>query len=221
MMKKTIGLAVLAAVAISTSANAASFLSGTFTIDIYNYNSSGVQANSDATLANLGSVAGTKDATVTYTGALDFRIPSGNSGTTTIADWFDSGTGTVTGLTSAVGDLTLSTPTFQNTTMFDIVGIFAPDAAFTASIQHDDGVTVLDDGLEVAASAAPTQEKTTGFSFNGGELRLIYVAANGNPSVLEVTGDDLPTTVPLPAGLPLLLAGLGGFAVLRRRKAAA
>jgi hypothetical protein len=29
-----------------------------------------------------------------------------------------------------------------------------------------------------------------------------------------------PTPVPLPAGLPLLLAGLGGLAVLRRKRAA-
>jgi len=29
-----------------------------------------------------------------------------------------------------------------------------------------------------------------------------------------------PTPVPLPAGLPLLLAALGGFAVMRRKRAA-
>ncbi|WP_438955283.1 VPLPA-CTERM sorting domain-containing protein [Cognatiyoonia sp.] len=43
---------------------------------------------------------------------------------------------------------------------------------------------------------------------------MIYVATNRDPSILNVGLEP----VPLPAGLPLLLAGLGGFALVRRRQ---
>jgi len=48
---------------------------------------------------------------------------------------------------------------------------------------------------------------------NGGDVNF-NMLPNGNP------GGNNPPPVPLPAGLPLLLAGLGAFAVMRRRAAA-
>jgi hypothetical protein len=44
----------------------------------------------------------------------------------------------------------------------------------------------------------------------GGQVRYAAIDQGSLPPDLDV--------VPLPAGLPLLLAGLGGFAILKRRK---
>ncbi|RYH05909.1 VPLPA-CTERM sorting domain-containing protein [Tropicimonas sp. IMCC6043] len=90
---------------------------------------------------------------------------------------------------------------------------------FAGSVLHDDGISAYDDGVLVslASAADPTRAITTEFLFNGGDFRLIYAAANGNPEVLSVT----TTPIPLPAGGLLLLSGLGGFAAFARRRKAA
>jgi hypothetical protein len=93
----------------------------------------------------------------------------------------------------------------------------ATPADFT--IVHDDGVAVFDDAAEIGFNRGPTGETTTFVEgFNGCTLEFLYVATNGNPSILEV--DASP--VPLPATAPLLAGALGlaGWAVRRRRKAA-
>ncbi len=141
--------------------------------------------------------------------------------TTTIGGWLATGVGgTVFGLNPATSILQLSKADINDgtatTTFFDIVGLFA--SGFSSIISHDDGISVYDDGLEIASSAAPTTVIDTAVNgFGGGTWRLIYAATNSDPSVLKVTGDDLPTTVPLPASLPLLLAGVAGIGLLRRR----
>lgn len=59
------------------------------------------------------------------------------------------------------------------------------------------------------------RSNTTNIAFRssgGGDINFDFTS-NGNP------GGNNPSPVPLPAGLPLLLAGLGAFAVLRRRQA--
>ncbi|MBT8460225.1 MAG: VPLPA-CTERM sorting domain-containing protein, partial [Boseongicola sp.] len=83
-------------------------------------------------------------------------------------------------------------------------------------IDHDDGIAVGDDGVRIGRNDGPTVERTTKvFGFDGGEFSLLYVATNGDPSVLRVNGDLAP--IPLPATLPLLLVGMGGLAMMRRK----
>ena len=208
-IKTTFIGAIIATVMMSGASQAATFLQGNFALEIGNFNAGGSAGNAQANEATL---IEEYEATGFYNGALDFNIGAGNSASTTIGDFLNSGSGTFTGFDQAVLDLTLSTPTFQDTTIFSFVANFAD--GFSGSVLHDDGVSVLDDGTVVAASTAPTIAITTGFGFDGGDFNLIYVAANGNPSILEVE----VSPVPVPAALPLFLAGFGGLGLMARRK---
>lgn len=211
MRLKHLLVGVVAAGAMAGSAHAA-----TFSIDIYNFNAGGVMGNADATAANVAarSAAETFE-TVSYSGVIDFNI--GKDGTqATIGEFFASGSGAVSGLSAGTAALTLSQGGFNTTTFLDFSANLP--GSFYGDIMHDDGVSLFDDGVLVTTASAqpPTTQITTPYSFSGGAFRLIYAAANGDPSVLNVS------QVPLPATALLLVGALGGLGfVSRRRRAAA
>ena len=219
-MIKTFATAAVVAATFATGASAA-VLNGTFSIDIYQ-RLDATTAEASATLANLAAADTVLLDTITFTGDLDFGTFDGTD-STTIGDWLATSVGgIVDGLDAMVANTQLSMPSIGSgtatATFFDITGFF--NSAFDSIIRHDDGIRVFDDGTQIASRSAPTVAVNTAVNgFDGGDWRLLYVATNGDPSVLRVTGDDLPTTatVPLPAGMPLLLAGLGGLAFMRRR----
>jgi hypothetical protein len=214
----------IAAAALSIGVSAApavdaATLNGTFTIDIY-HRLNATAAESAASVGNLD--AGEKVDTITYTGDLSFATSVGSS--TTIGSWLATGLGTVTGLDLVTAGLQLSKANIDDgsatTTFFDIVGVFA--SGFNSIVRHDDGITAFDDGAQLATSAEPTTVINTAVNgFDGGVWRLIYAATNSDPSILQVTGDNLPSTVPVPAAGFLLFGALGGLAALRRRKSLA
>lgn len=236
-MKIALTAALAAATLFAGAANAA-LINGTFTVtavNVTNVNSSESQAtlaNFDAALAGTLGDGGTNPASVyasdifTYTGDLDFGTSNGNS--TTISQWLASGTtgGVTEGamddtlLDATFGGLTNSSSSINNGTatttfyMFELTsaGLGASDLA----IRHDDGVAVYEDGVLIGGTLGPTSVTNTAVDgFGGGDFKLLYVATNNDPSILEVEA----TPIPLPAGLPLLAAGLGGLMVLRRRRA--
>ena len=218
MFKKTLVAAAVFCSGFVAQASAAT-LNGTFTIDIYQGTSLNA-AQSRAIKSNLGT-SGKFLETITYSGDLDFATMRGNA--TTIGDWLATGVGGSFSISAATAGLQLSKANINKgsatTTFFDITANFA--TAFDSVIRHDDGASVFDDGVQLVSTPGPTGVVTTyANGFDGGEWNLLYAATNSNPSILNVTGDNLPPAVPLPAGLPLLLAGVGAFAYLRRRQAA-
>ncbi|MEP0961906.1 MAG: VPLPA-CTERM sorting domain-containing protein [Roseobacter sp.] len=219
----------LAVTSVGISAQAAT-LSGDFEVRVVNYTfntnqSSSValanQSNFDARFDNA--VDGETRDTFTYSGELDFFVDNfpRDVDAESIADFFASNTnGSVSGLDSVVGNLQLSAPTFQTTTLFEFTEIYSN--SFDTRVTHDDGFSIYnDDGSELVSFANPTGIRTTPttgvLNFEGGEFTLVYAAANGNPSKLLVEGDGIPA-VPLPAPALMLMAGLGAFAGLRRKK---
>jgi hypothetical protein len=200
----------------------AATLSGTFNVvavNKANLNSAQSQASRDDFLA-----AQSGDPTLynvddfSYTGALNFGTSDGTDATT-ILDWLNTGGGVISGLDAGFGALQLSKPNISNgtatSTFFQFVmEIDNPVTEF--AVRHDDGIGIYDDGGFLGGFQNPTSVKNTSvFGFDGGEFQLIYVATNGDPSILEVSA------VPLPAGGLLLLTALGGVAALRRKRKAA
>ena len=106
------------------------------------------------------------------------------------------------------------------TTTFFLFTLNATLTPGTFTVKHDDGIAIFDDRILRGGNVGPTPE-TTSFvnNFDGGVFSILYVATNGNPSVLEV--NTTAAVVPLPAGGLLLLSGLGAMLFARRRRAAA
>lgn len=224
---KLLSAASAAAIIVALGSASASTLTGEFGLHIYNFHAGDAGAAS-ATLDNVNAQfsAGSTVYNGSYIGDLSFSLdtrggPQG--GAPTIGEFLDSGGG-VTGVGLGLHDWmdrTLSTgngsgdTAFGTTTIFDFTGFSAGPLNFT--INHDDGITFLDGNglaLTTPGSANPTSEIQTSFYFGGGDFRLIYAAANGDPSILHV---DV-AAVPLPASFLLLLGALGGFGVVSRRR---
>ncbi|WP_340109984.1 VPLPA-CTERM sorting domain-containing protein [Pikeienuella sp. HZG-20] len=222
-IKSLAAAAVLAAAAMVGSASAATLNSsvtttGKFNLKIYNFDAGGSAANAAATVANVDAQASAGKLVFngTYTGNLDFFLDT-PGGAPTIAEFLATSGGSYVGFSNAnFNNLILSegagssSPVFRTTTFFDFTAEIT-DGLY-GTVTHDDGISVLDDGVTVASSAPPTTVKDTDYAFNGGAFRLIYAAANGDPSVLKVAA------VPLPATLFLMLGALGGLGAMSRRR---
>jgi hypothetical protein len=227
-MKKLLAMAAIA-MALTTGSAPAATLSGQFQViaaNVTNLNSAQSQATFDNVTAALGRKLGDgdEDYAVTvfgYDGALDFRVGGPQNASQTIADWLGTGTGDLFGLSDTFGSRQLSEANINDgsaITTFFLFSLVAGTTAGDFEITHDDGVAVFDDTVLLGGNVGPTGETFTLVEgYDGGTLEFLYVATNGNPSIFEVEANPIP----LPAALPMLLAGLGlaGW-VGRRRKGA-
>ncbi|WP_262386424.1 hypothetical protein ROLI_005450 [Roseobacter fucihabitans] len=219
---KITGLALAIAMTVPFAAGAATMSATNLTVNIYQSDNTGNTGNTaDAILANVGPANFL--GTASFTGILDFDTQD-SADTSTIDDWLTSKGGTYTELGAGFDEtLKISFPDIgtnsARTTWFEFIGGSA--SVFDFTVKHDDGVCFYESGVQETCSQTPTQVVTTnGFSYDGGVFQLLYAATNGDPSVLKVTSNDDVTLepVPLPASALLLMGGLAGLGMMRRRR---
>lgn len=147
----------------------------------------------------------------TYTGAMNF-----NTGVNTIAAFFASGGGAITGADAgelaALAGTDLSSGNFADAT---IMSFTFTTGAINGDIDHDDGISIFQGATLLVDSSAPTSVIETSFSLPAGTYTLWYAEVNGLPAILSFDA----TPVPEPLTLSLLGASLlgVGFAARRRR----
>lgn len=228
-MIRFIAAAALSAVLFVGNAGAAT-LSGTFSvtgINVTGLNSSKSRAIASnfqaAESAYFGGPAFGSSVILdnfTYAGELDFGTFDPNDGTT-VAGWLATGGGTVTDLSTELGGAQLSKPNISNgtaTSTFFLFVLMDDILPGDFMVRHDDGMNIFENSFDtlVGGFNGPNGVRnTTVTGFRGGVFGLLYVATNGDPSVLKV--DFSPAPIPLPATLPMLLAGFAGMVLVRRR----
>jgi hypothetical protein len=212
--------AVLALTGAATMAQAATFLSGSFNVSVYQGAGGGDsgnpqnQANQTNPLITGADLLGSG----VYTGDLNFNMPFG--GNNQVGTFLLSGGGAIPaplGTSTAL----MSTVNFGSTSVFVITGNLGAGTA-SGTITHDDGATIWDGAGYANFVAGATNPNTSTFqTYNSltGAFEIIYVEANGLPADLVVTNTsgDL-SSVPLPAALPLFAAGLGVMGLFARRR---
>jgi len=178
---------------------------------------------SNATPAEIASLgAGLPGATFSVpSGSLSFN-PTDTSSIYTLGPWLATGgVSTATYLNGAA-----STDSLGPGTLFNFTGSVTVTHGESFTVSHDDGITLIINGLTVISDPGPTSVINSTATYSGPSgtyaFDLVYGECCTAPATLVV---DLPFTAatPLPAALPLFASGLGvvGFLGLRRKRKAA
>ena len=168
--------------------------------------------------ATPGNVPGTP-ADVTFSVDSPFNFSATGA---TVGSWlasssaFNIAENTVGTLASLMDNGTLGTLVSFN-------GFVTVTTGETFTVTHDDGLTLIIGGVDLAFSPGPTAPQTSVATYTGASgnlpFNLVYGECCGGPAVLQV---DLPFTAPVPEPetYALFLAGLAavGFITRRRRQ---
>ncbi len=164
-----------------------------------------------------------------------FTVPSGNLSFNptdsnppyTLGTFLSSGgVSSATYINGAAATDSLAGASGSAGTLFQFTGSVTVTTGETFTAAHDDGLTLVIDGITVISAPGPTSAVLTTETYSGPSgtyaFDLVYGECCGPPAELVV---NLPFTAatPLPAALPLFASGLGvvGFLGLRRKRKAA
>lgn len=104
--------------------------------------------------------------------------------------------------------------------LFDLTGTASFTNGQSFTVNHDDGVTMLVNGLVVLSAPGPTAPVTTTFTYGGPTgnfgFEFVYGECCGPPAVFETT--LVPSNVPEPGSLAILGAALAGWGLMKRRR---
>ncbi len=162
----------------------------------------------DATVANVPLT--TPDVTFTTTDPIDFS----SGGLYTIGEFLASGNGST--ILTGSGELG---NTLENT-LFNFTGDVTVTNGESFTVGHDDGLTLVIDGITVIDEPNPTSFVNTTETYTGPSgtfaFQLVYGECCGAPADLSIS---LPlSSVPEPSTDGVLLAGLFGLGVMLKRK---
>jgi len=180
---------------------------------------------SNATPAEIASLgAGLPGATFTVP-SFNFSFNPTDSGSIyTLGTFLSSGgVSSATYISGAASTDSLAGPSGAGGTLFQFTGSITVTSGETFGATHDDGITLVIDGVSVfpAGASGPTSAVFTEAAYTGPSgtyaFDLVYGECCGPPAELVLA------QTPLPAALPLFASGLGvvGFLGLRRKRKAA
>ncbi|QIE42375.1 VPLPA-CTERM sorting domain-containing protein [Meridianimarinicoccus aquatilis] len=181
-------------------------------------------SSSFSTIAEANAFADSNTASGTFVStAIDY--PAGSVGSVSDSTSLEDFLGV--DFASYVGTL----PTSLSTSVLRVSGTFLPGAGLkTYSVGSDDGFSLMLNGTQISSRSAPRGFGYTAVDYDAGAGPVDFVLTyyeNGGFTGVEFNIDGVvvdnsiaAASVPVPAALPLLAAGLGALGLWGRRKSA-